>query len=711
MLSFVKKFRSAKFFSNVRKSGTTGLGSVESLENRELFAVGVIDTSVLGVGNNGAADQVIVATYGDQLQVTVNGINAYTDLISNIDELRITGSNDRDIVRFANLPDKAMKISVNTLGGNDSIITKGVGLPAQIFAGNTLRIHGGSGRDTLIVDDSGLQRGPNEKWVTDPTYAIDEKAIGRVIFKGVQPQLVGHELYYEGLEDLRLVTSHFDNRVYVEALDSGTTLRLHGGSKNDTFLIGYGPDPKGTYYGLDDVSTVIVQGGAGDDSVVVNDRYHNGLGKSYTVDQTGIRSGGAAITYASNHNLESVSLLTTDQPDVIRVGMTTGDVALSIDAGRGSDNVVFNNHSPESWFAGNITLDGGLDNDRIEIIDSLALVPQWYVIDEHEIGRYGETFSIPTATFERIDLRGGQAGSSFAVSGTRQGSVTTISGSSLDDYLYVYDDALTLDHVAGELFFEGNGGGDVVDVSDAGQLQDRAYVLAANQLRRSGSAPIHFEADVAVVATGAGNDTVIVDDGTLGQGAQTQLFLYAGEGSDTLDYSLHTQSISVDLFEGVGTGIASIRGIENVIGGSAADWLYGDSNNNILRGGDGDDVLDGRGGRDMLIGGNDADAIYGGEGEDLIVAGQLSFDVDRNEQAMMAIMDEWTRTDTAYGGRVRRLRGLATGGLNGLYTLDSSTLLGDKDKDHVDGEGDRDFFLAAADEVFARQTGEVRVAG
>jgi Ca2+-binding RTX toxin-like protein len=58
----------------------------------------------------------------------------------------------------------------------------------------------------------------------------------------------------------------------------------------------------------------------------------------------------------------------------------------------------------------------------------------------------------------------------------------------------------------------------------------------------------------------------------------------------------------------------TIKNIENVVGGSAADKLTGSSGANVLNGGGGADTLNGRAGDDILQGGLGKDILDGGKG-------------------------------------------------------------------------------------------------
>ncbi len=94
------------------------------------------------------------------------------------------------------------------------------------------------------------------------------------------------------------------------------------------------------------------------------------------------------------------------------------------------------------------------------------------------------------------------------------------------------------------------------------------------------------------------------------------LTIYDSSGIDTLDCSGYSASQTIDLRAGdfcsIGglvnnIGIALSCTIENAIGGSGADTIYGNSANNTLSGGSGNDTFNGFAGLDTLIGGAGAD--------------------------------------------------------------------------------------------------------
>ncbi|HQS18686.1 M10 family metallopeptidase [Reyranella sp.] len=78
--------------------------------------------------------------------------------------------------------------------------------------------------------------------------------------------------------------------------------------------------------------------------------------------------------------------------------------------------------------------------------------------------------------------------------------------------------------------------------------------------------------------------------------------------------------------------------IENAIGGSSNDWLYGNEVSNRLEGGDGNDRLDGREGADTMIGGAGADGYYIDDVGDVIVELDGSSGIDW----VISTLDDYT---------------------------------------------------------------------
>jgi len=111
------------------------------------------------------------------------------------------------------------------------------------------------------------------------------------------------------------------------------------------------------------------------------------------------------------------------------------------------------------------------------------------------------------------------------------------------------------------------------------------------------------DANANTLTGGAGNDTL--NPGANAGG--TVDLLDGGLGSDTASFAGNAASVTATLNGATdstatvgGLAIATLRSIENLTGGNAADILTGDDNANVIEGGLGDDVLTGGLGVDTL---------------------------------------------------------------------------------------------------------------
>lgn len=116
---------------------------------------------------------------------------------------------------------------------------------------------------------------------------------------------------------------------------------------------------------------------------------------------------------------------------------------------------------------------------------------------------------------------------------------------------------------------------------------------------------------------GTGNDSIA---GGIGND-----LIDGGDGNDTVSYAGMGVQINVNLglatAQATGAGNDTIVNVENAVGGSMADTLWGNIENNKLSGLDGNDTLKGFAGNDLLDGGNGNDWLYGGAGADMLRGG------------------------------------------------------------------------------------------
>ncbi|WP_431480920.1 putative Ig domain-containing protein [Pseudomonas thivervalensis] len=131
-----------------------------------------------------------------------------------------------------------------------------------------------------------------------------------------------------------------------------------------------------------------------------------------------------------------------------------------------------------------------------------------------------------------------------------------------------------------------------------------------------------------VDSTGAANGTGNALDNTLFAGAGNNV-LDGRDGIDTASFERALSGVTVNLSTSaqqntVGSGLDTLKFIENLEGSAYADTLSGNSAANVLDGGAGNDTLVGGSGDDRLIGGAGTDNLTGGTGADTYAFGALS---------------------------------------------------------------------------------------
>jgi Ca2+-binding RTX toxin-like protein len=129
-------------------------------------------------------------------------------------------------------------------------------------------------------------------------------------------------------------------------------------------------------------------------------------------------------------------------------------------------------------------------------------------------------------------------------------------------------------------------------------------------------------------STGAANGTGNALDNTLFAGAGNNV-LDGRDGNDTVSFERALSGVTVNLSTSaqqntVGSGLDTLKFIENLTGSAYADSLSGNSAANVLNGGAGNDTLVGGSGDDRLIGGAGTDNLTGGTGADTYAFGALS---------------------------------------------------------------------------------------
>jgi len=197
---------------------------------------------------------------------------------------------------------------------------------------------------------------------------------------------------------------------------------------------------------------------------------------------------------------------------------------------------------------------------------------------------------------------------------------------------------------AGETIESGQGGDTINgrggnDSLDGGGLSDLLMGKAGNDTLFGGNDSFNDtlqggSGDDSLDGGGGGNNRLLGGNGndTLHDGGHDDL-LNGGKGIDVADYSDAAFGLYVDLGAAtafrVGSGeMDTLHSIEDVLGGSGPDTIFGKADANRIVTGVGDDNLAGKGGNDKLLGGAGNDTLDGGNGRDVLRGGSGNDDLD-----------------------------------------------------------------------------------
>jgi phospholipase C len=180
----------------------------------------------------------------------------------------------------------------------------------------------------------------------------------------------------------------------------------------------------------------------------------------------------------------------------------------------------------------------------------------------------------------------------------------------------------------------------------------------------------HFGSNALIVEGTEGNDYIhLTQDGSATrvqitgplvnfdhyfQGAISRIEIYGQGGSDSITVD---PAVTIPAF---------------IFGGGTFDKILGGGGPTVAVGGTGGVDLVGGAGPSILISGLASGTIKAGAGGAIEVAGSTTFDA--NLSALKALENEWSRTDVTYQQKVDHLDGQTTGGLNGPYFLNTSTV-------------------------------------
>ena len=247
--------------------------------------------------------------------------------------------------------------------------------------------------------------------------------------------------------------------------------------------------------------------------------------------------------------------------------------------------------SGDDWFvagAGNDTYDGGAGFDVLDMSNATAAVNV-----NLSAGTANGLGNDSVVNFEGI------VGSSFDDKLNGNSGNSWIDGGDGNDTIFGYGGKDTLEGGAGDDVIDGGAGNDVI------------YDGAGNDQ----------------VKAGDGNDRVIAGGGTNNYDGR--------DGSDTLDYSNATSSVTIDLIAGTVTGWSTdtVNKFETIIATDFDDTITGSKDAEWLVGGGGADTIRSQGGADTVEGGAGSDSFVWESGDVMKGKSFLGMDTIKDYEA------------------------------------------------------------------------------
>jgi Ca2+-binding RTX toxin-like protein len=469
---------------------------------------------------------------------------------------------------------------------------------------------------TVVINDSGELSDADAGIVTATASADVINIFSNEVTRG------GERFAFARLRFLSVYGGDGDDSIDASTRIRGTLIdggagndSLVGGERNDELVGGGGND---TIRGAAGDDTM--RGDAGTDTVeefgdvdfTLSDTSLTGLGNDVlqAIEVAALTGGNSANRIDAAAFTGSTALLGADGNDTL----LGGSGADSINGGKGDDCLVGNGGNDTlDGASGSATLAGGSGDDLFLIRSGVTSLADSDGIDRVDFPLVAAAVTVDLRLSAGDTPQPIASGSTLTINGIIEAAIGTD-----------FDDSITGN--AAHNLLVGGAGNDTLE-GDAGN--DLLF----------GDNPLTVDRGNDVLRGQAGNDTLDggPGDDLLDGGDDGDLyFLVPGSrdsikdsgGLDQLDFSAATLGITIDLalasneiqvVDSAGNEVALDGQIENVLGSGFADTIAGNAAANALAGIAGDDVLTGRDGDDSLSGGAGNDVLQGDAGTDRLV--------------------------------------------------------------------------------------------
>ena len=551
--------------------------------------------------NGGLFDDTIDLTWahipfiGDGFGVTINGSSFPFPIPASAVLVRGLGGNDNITI---DLTGGDAAVTVDSGPGDDTVTvlaTHG----KLVVQGNTVDSPAAAaGRDTVVIGDQGSLAnilGPVE---VEHTYGASDLTVdgsadagrhqvtldanGPVGIDGLPlwrvAVLAPADITYDpnDLHSLTVKGGVGDDTFTVADTAAFPTTTVDSGPGDDTFHIG-----NGTLDGIQ--GTLTVAGGGGTDTLTADD---SGTGFSgirpdpgpftYTVNDSAVVRKSAAATISIHYvDLDSLTLDGTAGSNTYNVTSTAAGTPVTVVGGTGNDTFDVGQAGILDGIQGALTVDGGGGTDTLTVDDSAPPIsepghppggPYTYTVTDKVVARSGAA-PIRYSGLDGVTLLGSDDANTYRVRATAQGTPVTIDGGTGNDTFDV-GYAGILDGIQGALAVDGGGGHDTLTVDDSGM---------PFQGTRPDPGPFTYLVDPThVYRNGAAAITYSAMDG---------LTLRTGDAGNTVDVGGTAEGTPVTVYGGRGKdrfgvgvydGFYSLPAGVTIYGGGGADTMVVD---------------------------------------------------------------------------------------------------------------------------------------
>ena len=491
----------------------------------------------------------------------------------------------------------------------------------------TNRFDGGGGSDTISYAGS--------------STAVTIDLVGQTTFDGAVTDTLS------SIENT--VGSSFSDTFYSNAL----TNRFDGGGGSDT--VSYAGSSTGVI--IDLIGQTTWDGVANDTLSSIENAVGSSLNDTFYSNALANRFDGGGGIDTVNYAGSSAAVI------IDLIGQTTFDGAVT-DTLSSIENAVGSSFS--DTFSSNALanrFDGGGGSDTVSYAGSSAGV----IID-----LFGQTTFDGTVT-DTLSSVENAIGSSFSDTFNSNASTNRFDGGAgIDTVSYASSSTGVIVDLGGQITWDGTANDTLSDIENAigSSKNDSIYGDAGNNVLDGGNGGTDFisggaagsdtvsyaSSSIGVIIDlggqitwdGVANDTLSSIENAIGSARNDSIYGDAGDnvldggdggtdfisgagGSDTVSYASSSTGVIIDLggqitWDGVAND--TLSSIENAIGSSRNDTIYGDTGNNVLDGGSGIDFLTGGGGDDTFVfrrGEAGGDTVADFNGNDAATGDQFQF--------------------------------------------------------------------------------------